>query len=303
MKKLLVAPSPHFHASDSVTLIMFDVIIALIPAMAMSIAIFGARAIAVYAVSIISAVLSEYITRKILKRSNTIGDLSAVVTGILLAMNLPVTIPLWQAALGAAIAIVVVKQLFGGIGQNFVNPALVGRIVLLISFPASMSSWVFPADVVTSATPLVDPGRYDLLTLFTGFHPGCLGETSAVAILIGAVYLICKKVISPIIPLVYIGGTAALCALGGIPPLETILTGGLMLGACFMATDYATTPTNNKGKVIFALGCAAITSLIRLFGNMPEGVSFSIVLMNILVPHIDRLTQPRPFGSKKEAAK
>lgn len=306
MKKLIVSSSPHLQGADTVQGIMLDVILALLPAMAMSVWIFGIRALAVYLVCALSAVLSEFVARKVLKRDNTIRDLSAVVTGILLAMNLPVTIPLWMAALGSSIAIIVVKQMFGGIGQNFVNPALIGRIVLLISFPAAMSNWTY-ADAVTSATPLaaLNAGEEmpSLLTLFIGNHAGCLGETSAAALLLGTVYLVIRRVISPTIPLVFIGGTAAVCAIAGYDPIHTVLTGGLILGACFMATDYTTSPTTTKGKVVFALGCALITSLIRIFGNMAEGVSFSIVIMNILVPHIERLTSPKPFGSVKEAAK
>ncbi len=312
MDKLFVSSSPHFHGKDSTQRIMLDVIIGLTPAMIASVIFFGFRAAAVILTSIAACVLSEYLSRKIMKRSQTVGDLSCVVTGILLALNLPSTIHPLIVVFGGVVAIVVVKQMFGGIGQNFVNPALTARIVLMNSFPARMTHWtaVFDyaagADAVTTATPLVSfwqnggEGCPDLLHLFLGAHGGCLGETSALAILIGGVYLILRKVISPVIPVTYLATAAALSALLGRNPMVDLLSGGLMLGAFFMATDYTTSPLYFKGRVIFAIGCGVLTMIIREFGSLPEGVSYSIVLMNILTPLIERATKPRPFGKLRK---
>lgn len=315
MNNLLVTASPHLHSGVTTRSLMLDVIIALIPALIASVVIFGPRALLVTAATVLFSVVGEYITRKILKRENTISDLSAVITGLLLAFNLPVTIPLWMAALGGLIAVVIVKQFFGGIGQNFVNPAITARIVLMISFPAAMSSWVQPfyyraaekADAVTSASPLaaLHAGEElpSLFNMFFGMRQGSLGETCAAALLLGGLYLIVRRVISPVIPLCFIGTTVAVTALAGYSPLYELLSGGLLLGAIFMATDYTTCPINFKGQIIFGIGCGLITAVIRLFASMPEGVSFSILLMNILVPHIERLTTPRPFGWKEAKIK
>ena len=310
MHQLIVSASPHLRAADSTRGIMLDVILALLPAGAAAVVLFGWRSLLVMAVCVAAAVLSEYISRKIMRRDTTIGDLSAVVTGLLLAYNLPVTIPLWMAALGSAISIIVVKQLFGGLGQNFVNPALIGRIVLMMSFTAAMSQWTLPlaqqtVDAVTSATPLAIAKAGDsaqmpeLMELFLGRHAGSLGETCALALLLGGVYLCIRRVITPLVPVVFVCTTGLLTFLAGYNPLEQILSGGLLLGAIFMATDYATTPINWKGKLIFAVGCGAITAFIRIFSSLPEGVSFSIIIMNIVTPHIDRLTIGKPFGSRK----
>lgn len=323
-KKFTVSTSPHFRSKDTTTGIMLNVIIALLPALIASVFIFGFRSLTVTAVAVASCVFFEFISRKVMKRENTISDLSAVVTGMLLAFNLPASMPLWMVVIGSAVAIIVVKQFFGGIGQNFVNPALVGRIVLMASFPTAISSWVNPskADAVTSATPLVPLGEMftngnisnevlantnnlpSLLDMFLGQRQGCLGEVCAVALIIGGIYLVVRKIISPVIPLVYVGTVALIMLIAGKGNLQfvayEILGGGLLLGAIFMATDYTTSPVTFKGKIIFALGCGIITSLIRLFGSLPEGVSFSIVIMNILVPHIENLTAPKPFGFKKE---
>ena len=224
-------------------------------------------------------------------------------TGLLLAFNLPATMPLWQAALGGVVAIVVAKQMFGGLGQNFVNPALAGRIVLMASFPEAMNNWVVPltgtgADAVTSATPLAG-GTYSLTEMFFGIRGGCLGETCAMALILGGLYLVVRRVISPAVPLIFIGTVFVLSWLLGEDPVREILSGGLMLGAIFMATDYTTSPINKAGKVVFALGCGALTVLIRQFGSLPEGVSFAVVIMNILVPLIERATRPIPFGEKR----
>ncbi len=320
-RKLTVSPSPHVRSAKTTTGIMLDVILALIPALVMSVVYFGLRALALTSVCVASAVLAEYVCRKVMKRSNTLGDLSAIVTGLILALNLPSTLPLWMGALGSIIAIVVVKQMFGGIGQNFVNPAMTARIVLMVSFPTAMARWVVPfanswhPDAVTSATPmatlagaqggdisLVADSLPTLLQMLIGAHGGSMGEICSIALIAGGLYLIVRKVISPIIPLCFIGTVALVMLIAGGPVFMAyqVLGGGLMLGAFFMATDYATSPLNKKGKIIFGIGCGLITSVIRLFGSLPEGVSFSIILMNILVPHIENITRSKPFGTVKE---
>lgn len=304
MEKLIVSASPHIRAKRTTTNIMLDVIIALIPALIAGVILQGIRALAVIAVSVASSVLFEYLSRKLMKRSNTIGDLSAVVTGLLLAMNLPVTFPLWMTVIGAFIAIVLVKQLFGGIGQNFANPAIAARVILLISFTSQMTTWAAPifsynVDAIAGATPLVDLSRYNVWELFLGNVGGCIGETSTLALLIGGIYLLIRRVITLTIPTVYIGSVFLLSFLLGEDPLKQILAGGLMLGAFFMATDYTTSPMTEWGKAIFALGCGILTVLIRQFGNYPEGVSFAILFMNMLVPFIDRGTRRKALGGGK----
>lgn len=298
-QNLFMSPSPHIKSDNSTQKIMLNVIISLVPAIVASAIIFGLRSLIVILVTVLSCVVSEYISRKIMKKDNTINDLSAVVTGILLAFNLPVNIKFSIAILGGIIAIVVTKQMFGGIGQNFVNPAICARIILMVSFPSAMSSWpkpythaIFPADMITSATPLSKTAstHFSYLDLFLGNRPGCLGEVCALALILGGIYLIFKKIISPTIPLCFIGTVFVLTAILGKDPIFSILSGGLLLGAIFMATDYVTSPITFKGKIIFAVGCGIITVLIRIYGSLPEGVSFSILLMNILVPHIENLT-------------
>ena len=320
--KLVVSASPHDRTHKTVRSIMLDVIIALVPTLIASVVFFGPRALLIECIAVGTCVVFEYFSRFVMKRSQTIGDLSAVITGLLLAFNLPVNIPLWMVPIGSAVAIVVAKQFFGGIGQNFVNPALAGRIVLLTSFPVAMSTWTAPLtwsqnlDGMTSASPLasihtmVSSGAENLPSLtemLLGWRAGCLGETCAIAIIVGGLYLIIRKVISPTIPLIYIG-TVALCMLiAGKGDLRFVayelLGGGLMLGAFFMATDYTTSPITFKGKIIFAVGCGLVTSIIRIFGNLPEGVSYSIILMNILVPLIENITIPKPFGTPKKEKK
>lgn len=298
-ENLLISPSPHIKNDNSTQKIMLNVIIATIPAIVASVIFFGLRALLVILVTVLSCVVSEYLSRKIMKRDNTISDLSAVVTGILLAFNLPVNIKFSIAIFGGIIAIVVTKQMFGGIGQNFANPAICARIILMVSFPSAMSSWPVPytraissADMITSATPLSKTAttHFSYLDLFLGNRPGCLGEVCALTLILGGIYLILKKVISPTIPLCFIGTVFVLTAILGKDPIFHILSGGLLLGAIFMATDYVTSPITFKGKIIFAVGCGIITVLIRIYGSLPEGVSFSILLMNILVPHIENLT-------------
>ena len=303
MNKLIVSVSPHLRDRTTTSSIMRDVLIALCPALLASAILFGWRALLVAAVCIAVAVLAEYLFEKAVHRENTIGDLSAAVTGLLLALNLPVGIPLWQAAFGSIVAIVVVKQLFGGIGKNFANPAITARIVLLISFAGPMTTWTFPkADVVATATPLalISAGQFDqlpsLTSMFLGNIGGCIGETSSLALLIGFAYLLYRKVITWHIPVFFVGTVAILTALVGYDPLYQVLSGGLLLGAIFMATDYSTSPLTVKGQIIYAIGCGFITFMIRVFGNYPEGVSFSILLMNIIAPHITNLTLNKPLG-------
>lgn len=310
---LIVSVSPHISDNSSTTSIMRDVIIALMPAFAVSIYVFGMKAILVTLTSVLSCVISEYVFRKIANRSNTIGDLSAVVTGILLAFNLPATIPLWMVVIGGFVAIFIIKQLFGGIGDNFINPAIGGRLVLFISFATAMTTWMAPfgykgADIVTGATPLamLSEGASNLpsyMELLIGTVGGSLGEISAAALLLGGAYLIFRKVISPVIPSVFIGTVFVFTWALGYDPVYQILSGGLMLGAIFMATDYTTCPLTTTGKVIFAAGCGFITTVIRLFGSYPEGVSFAIILMNIITPLIDRYTLTHPLGAIKPAKK
>ncbi len=299
MRSLLqVSSSPHIRHVDTTRGIMSDVIIALCPACIYGCILFGWRAFAVLATCVIVAVAAEGVWNILLHKPQSIGDFSAVVTGLLLGMNLPSTVPLWVAAIGSIAAIIVVKQMFGGIGCNFANPAIAARIILLVSFPSYLTKFVEPlSDAVTSATPLAaGAGSLSLKTLFFGMHSGCIGETSAFLLLLGGLYLVLRRVISPVIPLCFIGTVALLSFCAGQNALTAILSGGLMLGAIFMATDYTTTPITLSGKAIFAVGCGIITFVIRRFGSLPEGVSYSILLMNILTPHIDRLTMRKPFG-------
>ena len=301
--KLTVTASPHRRHNVSTQKIMLMVIIALLPSVVASAIYFGFRAILLIAICVATCVLTEFVCRKLMKRNQTISDLSACVTGILLALNLPVTLPIWEAVIGSFVAIAVVKQLFGGIGQNFANPAIVGRIVLMLSFTADMTTWAIPkyyqnsGEVITGATPLVS-GDASYLDLFLGNVGGCLGETSALAILIGGLFLIVMKVISPSAPISFIGTVAILTAITGGDVGYQVLAGGLLLGAFFMATDYSTTPITEKGRIIFGIGCGIITFVIRNYGGYPEGVSFSILLMNVLTPYIDRLTMSKPVGAK-----
>lgn len=317
--KLTVSASPHVKSAETTTGIMLDVIIALIPAGIASIFVFGIRALLIIAVSVAACVLAEFLSRKAMKRDQTIGDLSAVVTGLLLAYNLPATMPIWEVALGAVIAIVVVKQMFGGIGQNFVNPALLARIVLMSAFPARMSAGAmagtnvtgWDVDAATGATPMgmisladgIKDGAPSIMQMFVGTTSGCIGEVSAMALILGGLYLIIRKVISPIIPVAYIGTVAiiTLIAFGDFNAmLYEVLGGGLMIGAIFMATDYTTSPITKKGKWIYAVCAGLLTCLIRLFGSLPEGVSFSIIIMNIFTPLIENGTKPTIFGTVKE---
>ncbi len=307
--KLLVSSAPHITSKDSSRSIMLDVIIAMIPAIIASGVIFGLRAVLLTAVTAAACVVFEFLWNKALKKEQTIGDLSAVVTGILLAFNMPSTMPFWMAIVGAAFAIIMVKQLFGGIGYNFANPAITARIILATSFAGSMTSFVHPTqsiDAIAAATPLAAnaAGAFaegaPYMTMFLGIHGGVLGETSALALLIGFAYLLIKKVISPAIPVTYVATVAVLAVVFGQDVLVHVLGGGLLLGAIFMATDYVTSPYTLKGKIVFGIGLGVITMMIRVFGTMTEGVSYAILLMNLFVPYINQLTRQKPLGAPKK---
>ncbi len=308
-RKLLVSAGPHIRSNASTTSIMGDVLIALLPAVVASVLVFGTRALLLEVVCVASSVLFEYLFRRLLKRSNTISDLSAAVTGLLLALNLPAGFPIWMAILGCFVAIVIVKQLFGGIGCNFANPAITGRIFLLIAFAGQMTTWptansyISGIDAVSGATPLalIKEGSIEALpavkNLLFGIRGGCLGETCAIALLIGFIYLVLRRVITPTIPVVYVATIALMSLILGYDPIYMILTGGVLLGGIFMLTDYATSPATELGKVVFAVGAGIITMLIRnSSGGYPEGVSFAILLMNILCPYIAKLGHKKPFG-------
>lgn len=311
--KFIVSAAPHVHTNSTITKIMLDVLIALFPAVFMSVVYFGIRAIGIIVTSVVSAVIGEYLFNKAVKKKNTIGDLSAAVTGVLLALNMPPTIPLWMVAIGSLFSIIVVKQVFGGLGKNFMNPALGGRCFMLIAWAGAMTTFIEPlqADAVSCATQLTIikncvastlPSMFDV---FIGKTAGCIGETSAAALILGFAYLLVKRVVSLRIPLAYILTFAVLTYFFGFNSsdmsmatftLYQILSGGLLLGAFFMATDYVTTPTTPNGRVIFGIGCGILTFVIRRFGGYPEGVSFAIILMNLAAPIIEERTVPKPYG-------
>lgn len=297
-----VSVSPHIKDEDTVASIMWNVVLALLPALGASIYYFGVRALYITLTCVIFAVLTEGITRKLRKRDNTVTDGSAVVTGILLAFVIPPTSPLWMAAIGAVLAIFLVKELFGGLGMNIFNPALASRAILLAAFPRQMTDWISP-DAVTSATPLAMVKEEMAVTLptytelFLGKIGGCIGETSALAIILGGLFLMSKRIIKWQVPVIFIGGVFVFSLLFGRDPVFEILAGGVMLGAFFMLTDMVTTPITTKGNIIFALGCALITCLIRKWGGYPEGVCYSILIMNACVPLIDQYTRPRCLGA------
>ncbi len=294
----IVAASPHVTTKNSTAVIMRDVLIALLPAVLAGCVVFGLRALLVVAVTTAACVFFEWGFEKLCHTPSTISDLSAAVTGVLLAMNLPVSIPLWQAVFGALVAIVAVKGLFGGIGKNFANPAITARIVMFLAFSKTMTAWVFP-DAVSSATPLAmmaNGESVDYLTLLLGNHGGCLGETSALALLIGFAYLLIRGVISWHTPVCFVGTVFVMSLILGQDAVGQILSGGLMLGAIFMATDYSTTPSTNWGRVLFGIGAGLLTVLIRFYGAYAEGVSFAILFMNILTPYLSKWTETKPFG-------
>lgn len=310
--KLIVTAAPHITSADSTQKIMGKVCLALVPTLIVSIFIFGVGSLVVTAVTVAACVFFEWAYCKLMGREIPIADFSAVVTGLLLAFNMPATLPWWMAIVGAFIAIVIIKQLFGGLGYNFANPAIVGRIALAVGYGGAMSAFPMPAnqvDALTSATPLAVAGELgagDYVTLLLGQHGGVLGETCAITILIGGIYLIATKVISPMIPAAYLATVAVMSFCFGMDPIVQLLSGGLMLGAFFMATDYATSPVTKKGQLIFGVGCGLFTVLIRYFGSYNEGVCYSIMVMNLFVPFIDKYTKPVRFGvvksDKKEGA-
>lgn len=315
-EKLLVTSSPHVRSKNTIQSEMRDVIIALIPAGIAAVYYFGYRALILILASVLACVLSEYLFNKATKRKQTVKDLSAVVTGILLAYNVPFTLPVWQIVIGAIFAIVVVKMAFGGIGQNIVNPALAARAFLLASWSESMSTFVPPQRVATlksvstisalsAATPLSEPQSYSVMDLFLGNIPGSLGEVSALALLLGCAYLLIRRVINIKMPLIYIATATLLSGLftGFDNILKDVLSGGLLLGAIFMLTDYTTSPVTPNGQIVYAVLAGVLTAIIRAFGGYPEGVSYSILLSNLVVPIIEKYTRPKVFGvdySKKK---
>ncbi len=308
MNELTVSVSPHLRGTRTTQNIMLDVLIALTPALAAATIIFGLRALLLTLISAGFCVLLEFTWEKLARLPVTVTDLSAAVTGVLLAFNVPSTMPIWELLVGDAVAILCVKMLFGGIGCNFVNPALVGRVVMFFSFTADMTNFAPPAgtiDALSSATPLElirqdAIGWSQLPRLLLGIHGGVLGETCAIALIAGGVYLCVRKVIKPIIPLAYLGSCLVFLWIFGSPqPVLAIFSGGLMLGAVFMATDYVTTPTTDSGKLIFGLGCGFLTAIMRRYASSAGAVTFSILLMNLVVPYINDLTRPKPFGGAK----
>ena len=310
---ITISATPHVRSNESTQSIMRDVVIALLPATAVGIYRFGAKAAMLIIIAIAAALISEALYQKATKQKVTISDLSAVVTGLLLAMNLPSSAPWWVPIVGSVFAIVVAKQLFGGIGQNFINPALAGRAFLVASYPSIMTAWVTPgADAVSTATPLalLKAGNIaelpSLADAAFGNIGGCIGETCAVAIILGGLYLIVRGIISWRIPVTYIVTVAVFAAIFGREGSSVayeLMTGGIMLGAFFMATDYASSPVTPKGQLIMGVGCGILTVLIRFYGGYPEGVSYSILIMNLCVPLVDRYTKPKIFGALPKEAK
>ena len=324
MEGYIVSSSPHIRTKDTISSIMRDVIIALMPTTLAGIYFFGYRALAVVLTAVAASVLSEFLYEKAMKKHVSVGDLSAVVTGLILALNLPATIPLWMVVIGSAFAIIIVKQLYGGLGKNFMNPALAARCFMMISWAGCMTAFVNPfmgygADAISSATPLAvlkGISQADLPSLkdaFIGAKAGCIGETSGAMLLIGFAYLLIRRVVDFRTPVCYIASFAVLIYIFGENSTEFsqgyftlmhLLTGGLLFGAIFMATDYVTTPTTHLGRIIFGIGCGLLTFAIRRFGSYTEGVSFSILLMNLLAPIIERFTIIKPFGEvRKDAEK
>ena len=319
--KLIASSSPHIRSNEDTRSIMLDVIIALLPAMGWSIYCFGIKALVLTLVSVVSCVFFEWAYRKLMKKSNTIGDCSAAVTGLLMAMTMPPSSPLWLPIVGSFFSIVVVKQLYGGIGKNFLNPALAGRAFLIASYANHMTTWIVPnslkgvVDGTTMATPMTYlysstdpmPAVINLKNMFLGNMPGCIGEISALALLIGVVYLFARKVITWRIPTAFIGTVVVLTFIFGHEGYSRIdwvgynlLCGSLLLGAFFMANDYATSPVTGPGQLLYGVGCGAITVLIRYFGSYPEGVSYAILIMNLCTWAIDKAFRRHQFGVSKE---
>lgn len=300
---LVVSSSPHIRSEETVQRIMLDVIIALLPAAAASVYFFGMGTLVIMLTGILAAVATEAAIQKIRNKPVTINDGSAVITGLLLALTLPPALPLWMVAVGAVVAIGIGKQVYGGLGCNPFNPALVGRAFLIVSFPVHMTTWISPLDGVTSATPLgmmkMEGIKTGYMELFLGNVGGSLGETSALLLILGGAYLIYRGVIDWRIPVSYLGTVAVLTMVLGHDPLFHLLAGGLMLGAFFMATDMVTTPLTRLGRIIFGIGAGVLVVIIRLYGGYPEGVLFSILLMNIFTPIIDKFIRPRIYGEVK----
>ena len=310
--RLIVSMSPHIRADESISRIMRDVVIALLPATLAGIYYFRMGAVKVIIAAVLAAVVTEAAVQKLRKQPVTINDWSAVVTGLLLAFNIPASAPWWLPVIGSIFAIAIVKHTFGGLGHNFMNPALAARALLLASWPVPMTNWVTPgADAVSTATPLALIGGMEaagqplpsIWNLVIGNVGGTIGETSAILLILGGIYLVYRGVITPRIPSIYIGTVAVLTFLMGGFDLQfmiyQVFAGGLMLGAIYMATDYASSPVTPKGQLIYAIGCGIITSVIRIYGGYPEGVSYSILLMNVAAPLIDKYTSPRIFGEVK----
>lgn len=312
---LRLSYGPQIHARDNTRIIMQDVLIALLPTTAAGIYLFGVRAAMVLAICTATAILSELLWQKLAKQPVRINDLSAAVTGLLLGLNLPVSAPWWLCVVGSAFAILIIKQLFGGVGQNFLNPALAARAVLLTSWPARMTTFELPerlitifgdsaaqfGDAVTSATPLAT-GKGAMMDLFVGNIPGSIGEVCKIAILLGFVYLVVRRVIGWHIPVIFCGTVMLMSWMLGKDPVTSVLTGGVLLGAVFMATDYVTGPMLRRGQCLFALGCGVIVVIIREFGAYPEGVTYAILLMNIATPLIDKYMKRRVYGEVKAHA-
>jgi len=315
MSNLTVSVSPHVYHKDTTSRIMLDVLIALTPALVVSVIFFGARALLVTFVCIASCIIFEWGFERITNRPNTVGDYSACITGVLLAYGLPVTIPLWQAVFGCAIAIILVKQLFGGLGKNFANPAITARIIMVLAFSVTMTNWyapepggsvwMYPIDGVAGATPLavMKSGNPEELPglwhMFIGLRGGSFGETSNLALLLGGIYLMLRRVITWHTPLTFIAVVFGLTALLGHDPMYHLFGGALFIGAFFMATDYVTTPQTNPGRIIFGIGCGLFVVLLRIYSSFPEGVSFAILLMNVLTPYINKFTESNPLGGIK----
>lgn len=303
---LRISTAPHIRHGETTQSLMLQVIIALTPCVIAGVYRFGLSAALLLAVSMLTAVLAEYIWQKLAKQPVKVQDLSALLTGLILGLNLPPTAPWWLAVIGSALAILLVKQLFGGIGDNFVNPALAARAILLASWPVHMTKFIQPlnglvsgVDAVTSATPLMMP-NVNIVNLFTGNIPGAIGEVSKMMILLGLLYLVFTKVISWRIPVCMLATTALMAWLLGGDPLRAILSGGVMFGAVFMATDYTTTPMTAKGQIVFAVGAGLIVAIIRKYGSYPEGVTYAILLMNIVTPLIDKYMRPKLYGQPKK---
>ena len=322
-QEMTVSASPHIYGTDTIEKRMRDVLIALVPALLVAIHFYGMPALATTVIAIISALLAEYLYQKVMGKPVTVGDYSAAITGVLLAFNLPPGVPFWVPIIGSFFAIIVVKQLFGGLGSNFMNPALAARAFLLASFPVHMTNWTFAADVAATATPgaadtmasatylailkydpYFIPTTADYLALLFGKVGGSIGEVSAVALLIGGIYLLVRKVIDWRIPVFYLGSFVVFAFMfgrtgmftGGHLLLFEVLNGGLLLGAFFMATDYATAPIAPGGRIVMGIGCGFLTVMIRFFGGYPEGVSYAILIMNLFVPLIDKYVRPRVYG-------